>query len=167
MKKHDGSHEPQGETTTGASSCSHLSLQCKNWSNLEVKVGWKISWGSSPQNPWVVHTATLKTGNTEASAQKLILPRKLWDTFWWGMLPSRKEPTENPVPTPLVNLDKSLPLCSCHNRPSFNWKCGGPSQLFGCFSNSRGIAKSPWWPENTRPSLAPVRTQWVMLWVTH
>lgn len=123
--KQDGSHEPQVDTTTGASSCSHLSLQSKqSWSSLEFKASWKIPWGSSPQNPWVAHTATLKTGGTEASAQKTTLPGKLWDKLCWGMLYSRKAPTENPVPTPLMNLDKSHPLCSHHNRSSLNWKCG-------------------------------------------
>lgn len=68
--KHDGSHEPQVETTAGASSCSHLSLQNKrNWSSLEFKVRWKFSWGSSQQNPWVTKTASLKTGDMKASAQ--------------------------------------------------------------------------------------------------
>lgn len=166
--KQDGPHKPQVEITAGASSCSHLSLQSKqSCSSLEFKASWKIPWVSSPQNPWVAHTATLKTGGTEASAQKLTLPGKLWGKLCWGMLYARKASTENPVPTPLMNLDKSRPPCSRHNRSSLNWKCGGHSLLFSCLPNSRGTAESPWGPENTRPSLAPVRALWAMLWVTH
>lgn len=44
---------------------------------MKFKVGWKISWGSSQQNPCMKHTAALKTGYVEARAQKFYLAYEL------------------------------------------------------------------------------------------
>lgn len=66
---------------------------------MKFKVGWKISWGSSQQNPCVKHTATLKTGYVEARAQEFYLAYEL-RVLWAHALHSRKQPLENLDPTP-------------------------------------------------------------------